>query len=346
MNDNDWVLVPGEGMGPFVLNTERLALESELAKADIELDSPEDEPTTAECEDGDIELTFDEAPPHHLRQIIVMDDRVVLNGEAIISRRPQELLDAWRISDGDTLWRRDAAWHTVNDPAATPIGTLQPATDKELLTNGTLWIPRLGIGLQLNRGEVECVVLRPLAHVPAEGNGSLTSSQRSLLSLPDLSEAFSTPPQPASWIAQWLYRGLAAALVISLGFLGLQSWKYQQQWNVAPVVEGEVIAVRPPPPANFPDEFTIAYQDLNGQAREVIFRPADVYVLREVGEKVAVRFLPEAPDQPLGPARVQDAAFLVYAPVAIGVFAVYLVLNVIVGIGTWVAGKSGRPDAV
>ena len=100
------------------------------------------------------------------------------------------------------------------------------------------------------------------------------------------------------------------------------------------MVQGKVIAVKPPD-VPFPQELTVAYRDQADQEHQVIFRPVDVYVVRELGELVEVRYLPEAPDQPLGPARFRDAAFLKYTPWGIGIVAAYLLLQVAVGTGAW-----------
>ena len=54
---------------------------------------------------------------------------------------------------------------------------------------------------------------------------------------------------------------------------------------------------------------------------------ADIYVPKAVGDTVDVRYLPEAPDAPLGPARVQDAAFLKFTPYFLVVVVGYLVLH-------------------
>jgi hypothetical protein len=128
--------------------------------------------------------------------------------------------------------------------------------------------------------------------------------------------------------------GLAAALV----WLFWTAIDYQRRWNAAPVVEGEIVSVDPPPPNPFPMKFTVAYRDQVGLDRTTVFERADIYA-NSVGDNVDVRYLPEAPDQPMGPARLNDAAFLKYVPWGIGIGAVYFVLQIVAGVAGLVMGR-------
>ncbi|HET6423682.1 MAG TPA: DUF3592 domain-containing protein [Planctomycetaceae bacterium] len=329
MNEDDWNVLPGHGLGPFEFDLDRDTIVERLEDADIKFDVAESEPALIELLDEEVVLTLSEESPHRLLQIEVLDDRVRVDGEVVIGRRPHELIDTWSVSDNDTRWRydpefRDPPTGTVSEPA-------EPVSDRQLLTNGTLWVLSKGLGLKLYQGEVEELLLRPQDFIPERGSGSLTEAQRELLSQRDLFTALEPPPLPGSRFVRVMQQVLTFALIAVLAGLFWQATQFQQRWNNSVEVEGTVIAVNPPPPETFPDEMTIEYADRSGKTHQVVWKRADVYITREVGEKVAVHYLEEAPDQPLGPARVRDASFLVYFPYGIGAVAIYLVL--ILGVG-------------
>lgn len=329
MDEDDWNLKPGHGMGPLELDLDREAILQRLRQSKIALDLDPADPTNIEFVDDEIILTFDAEDPHRLLQIEVTDDRVRVNGQPVINQRPHRLLDQWEIPDRETLWRRDPA---RNDPVT---GAVEPAVDslndQQRLINGTLWVLTYGIGLQLYRGDVESLLVRLPQHVPTHGSGPLTDRQRGLLDQSDLDDALEPPPPPGASLIAWLQRLLTLAAVIIVGVIFWQGVQFQQRWNNAIKVEGTVVAVQPPPPQFWPDELTVEYADQTGKTHQVVWKPADVYVTNAVGQTVDVHYLPEAPDQPLGPTRVRDAAFLVYLPYGIAVGVIYLVL--VFGIG-------------
>jgi hypothetical protein len=115
-----------------------------------------------------------------------------------------------------------------------------------------------------------------------------------------------------------------------MGMTVWQGFRYQVRWNAAPVVEGNVIDVKPPPPDPFPDEYTVEYADQAGNPYQALLKRNDVYVAPKIGEKIEIRYLPEQPDQPLGPARYRDAAFVKFVPIGIGVMASYCILQIII----------------
>jgi hypothetical protein len=156
--------------------------------------------------------------------------------------------------------------------------------------------------------------------------GPFTSEQRVLSEQPNLAELLVPPAPHGAWERSIVRGGLTLIFAAALGVLLWQALLYQQRWNDAPVVEGVVTAVSPPPPEPFPTEFTVDYQDQQGRPHQVLLRPADVYITRAVGDKVELRYLPEAPDEPLGPARYRDAAFLKFMPYGIGLGVAYLAL--------------------
>jgi hypothetical protein len=323
MSDDLWSVELGRGIGVIELGATRDEVACRLAEKNIVLEG-EAEDDRLWIEELDAELRFKTTQPPVLWEILVEDDRLRFASLSVIGKRLAEIVDLLGVSDAETLWRLER-----NDESGAENGALVPefpTTDNMLLDRGTLWIPTLGLGLGMAGGEITTVRLRKPEESPKRGLGPLTPAQRELSARQDLSGYLLRRGRPISRRASVVPGALGSALAAALALLFWEAIGYQRQWNNAPVVEGRVIAVKPPG-ATFPDEFTIAYRDLTGGEHQVVFKPADVYVLREVGEKVEVRFLPETPDQPLGPARVRDAAFLKYAPWGIGIVAVYLVLQ-------------------
>jgi len=325
MSDELWSIELGKGVGVIELGTTREAIAARLKEHKIELDL-EDEDDWLWVEEMNAELHFRTTEPRVLREIVIEDESVRLGPMEVIGKRLHEIVGFLQVADSETVWR---PWDDEIDEAKAN-KVLLP-TDEELLDGWTLWIGPLGLGLTMDRGRIDVVRLRKPEDAPREGPGSLTPAQRELSARPDLEEHLRRPlgglSRPASWAQRILGLALAAALVL----LFWQAVKYQQRWNNAAMVEGEVIAVDPPPPEPFPMKFTIAYKDQAGVERATVFERADIYV-NAVGEKVDVRYLPDAPDQPMGPARVRDAAFIKFVPWGIGVVGVYLVLQVVLSV--------------
>lgn len=343
MEDDDWQIVLGRGMGPLELDLDRESIVERLDAAEIEFDGPKEDPTYLELEDGDLELTFEEEEPHRLLQIIASDDRTLVNGQPVIDRRVQEVIDEWGIAADDTLWRLEPAYN--DDPRGSVEPPPTPVTDRELIINGTLWVKSYGVGLKVYRGEVEQIAIRMPIHVPAYGSGPLTDAQREILCQAELPNAFDAPTSAKKTLVGWLQTLLTVVCVIAIGIIAWQGVQFQQRWNNATMVEGTVVAVDPPPPATWPDTLTVEYADGDGKTHQVVWKPADVYTTREIGEKVQVHYLPEEPDKPMGPARVRDAAFLVYVPYGIAAAAIYLVLTVLLNVGFMIASRLVPADA-
>jgi hypothetical protein len=194
------------------------------------------------------------------------------------------------------------------------------------------------------RGEITTVRLRQPGESPRRGLGTFTAAQRELSARKDLPTYLIRRPVTSSTPGSWLQTVLAVGLAVALGLLVWQGVDYQRRWNAAPAVEGDVIDVKPPPPDPFPSEYTIAYRDQAGAAHRAVLKWADVYATPHVGEKLEIRYLPEAPDRPMGPARYRDAAFEKYIPWGIGIMATYCVLLIIIPVAGWMLRGRRRPD--
>ncbi|HEV7281429.1 MAG TPA: DUF3592 domain-containing protein [Pirellulaceae bacterium] len=334
---NPWAIEPGQGVGDWRLGASRDDVLRRLAERGIKSESEIDDGDLLIVDDLEVELKFGRS--QRLCEITAESERLTLAGHAVIGARLHEVVDRLRVDDSETLWTLEEQ----GDEEELDAVAAKPPTDEELISEGSLWIPRLGLGFDLWRGEVLCVRMRQPADVPPSGVGALTPSQRRLLAKPDLSNSLtdedSTPKRPPNRYQQVL----TIALMGAMGWLIWTAIDYQRKWSASPSVEGEVIAVEPPPPEPFPSEFTVAYH-VDGKEHRTVFGVADVYMTRAVGDKVDVRYLPDAPDQPMGPARVNDAAFLRFMPWGIGIFGAYLALQLLISIGSKLLPATARPE--
>ena len=323
-----WTIELAQGVGVIRLGDARQEVVRKLREARIDVEDDEED-RFLYVREMDTELTFKTTSPQTLLEIVVEDERVRLGPLPVIGERLHKVVDLLKVADAETVWRAEA-----DDDDQRPTDGNRPlVTDEILLDGGTLWIPSLGLGLGMVRGEICTVCLRQPGESPRRGDGELTLSQRELSARKDLPTYLVRPRGGAP--ASWWQTVLTFALFGAFGLLVWQAIDYQRRWNAAPVVQGDVMDVQPPPPDPFPTEYTIAYRDQAGTAHQVVLKRADVYLAPKVGENVEIRFLPESPDQPLGPARYRDIAVEKYVPIAIGILAIYLVILIIVPIAQW-----------
>lgn len=337
MKPEDWIVDPGVALGVIRLGATREELANSLTGIGVELDV-DDEDDWLYVPEMDTELHFKSTRPPALLEIVAEDERVRLGPLPVIGERLHKIVDLLQVPDAETVWRTHETADEERTDANRPI-----MTDNTLLDRGTLWIPSLGLGLGMVRGEITTVRLRKPEESPRRGYGMLTPAQRELSARNDLMTYLirRNSNGPSTWESRLLtILGFGVALMI--GMLVWQGIAYQGQWNSAPVVEGEVIGVEPPPPEPFPDEYTIDYRDSAGNSHQVVFKRNDVYVTPKIGEKVEIRFLPDAPDRPLGPARYRDAAFDRYLPLGIGVVAAYFISVLVVPVIGMFCRRLGR----
>lgn len=89
---------------------------------------------------------------------------------------------------------------------------------------------------------------------------------------------------------------------------------------------GAVIAIEQPTKNTGRPIYVVEYHDEKGGRHEARWTLGDLYVSPGLVQKLDVAYLPEAPDQPLGPARVQDVAFQKYCPLVIAAFLAYVMV--------------------
>ncbi len=323
MDQSHFTVDLGHGIGPLRLGDTREEVLRRLAEAAMPLADDDDD--WLYVDEMDTEIKFKSTTPPVLLEIIVEDERVRLGPLPVLGERLHKVVDLLQVSDTETVWRTHEQEDEERTSAERPI-----MTDKSLLDRGTLWIPALGLGLGMVRGEITTVRLRKPEESPRRGIGPLTPAQRELSARSDLPTYLIRPRSEIAAPNRWLQKILNLALFLAMGSIVFNGIAYQGRWNAATVVEGDVIDVKPPPPEPFPDEYTIDYRDQQGNPHQVIFKRNDVYVAPKIGEKIEIRYLPEAPDKPIGPARYRDAAFDKYMPLGIGLMAVYCILQIVI----------------
>jgi hypothetical protein len=321
-NSDLWSVDLGRGMGVIELGATPNQVLPALQAAKIDLDGDD------ELDDGwlyivdlDTNLHFKSTQPPVLLEIVVEDEHICLGPLPVIGQRLHTIVEQLQIPTSETLWRIENDNEERSSDGNQPI-----VTDEILLGSGTLWIPSLGLGLGLVRGEITTVRLRKAEESPRQGLGPLTQSQRELSARQDLPLYLVRARNPVSASTSRLQQLLLLAVFVAMGMTVWQAIRYQARWNAAPPVDGEVIDLKPPPPDPFPDEYTVEYQDQAGKKYRAALKRNDLYVTPKIGEKIEIRYLPEHPEQPLGPARYRDAAFEKFVPIGIGVAAAYWIL--------------------
>lgn len=324
VSQDRWNVELGQGLGEIKLELAQSEVLRRLEEAEIEFDAEEGD-REAFCPDMDMVLTFSQTHPPVLLQIAVRDDQLHFGSHDVIGRKLHEITSLLQVREEETVWR------TEEEPAdslpTTAPADLSPVSDEELLERGTLWIKPFGLGLRLWRGNIQEVILRIPQNSPAVGVAKLTAKQLELSQRADLSIHLQGANRPTTrgWF-RTLSGLICFGLIFGIVWLGMQ---YQRRWNDAPTVEAQVVAIRPNAPDQIATEFDVRYSDQNGVEHHATVGLADVIVPKAVGDTVELRYLPDNPDQPLGLGRVHDAAFVKFFPWAIGVFAGYLVLQVV-----------------
>jgi hypothetical protein len=345
MNNALWSVELGQGMGVLQLGATHDQVLKRLADAGIKLDEDDVEPDWIAVDDLDAELIFAASEPRLLREINADGERLRFGPKQVIGQRLHQVLDFLQVPEGETLWRA-TTYGELEAPQPATAEPEQAHSDLDLLRSGTLWIPPLGLGLEMHRGEVCRVRLRQPQDAPRTGIGPLTASQRALLAREDLADLLSYKIDDHTSGGSWYSTLLTLAFFAALALVVWRAIHYQQRWNATPIVQGEVIAVKPPPPNPFPDEFTVVYRDPAGQQHQAVLKRWETYGPHKTGEQVDLRFLPEDPGHPIGPSRIGDIAFETYLPWGIGMVGVYIALLTIGPLTAWLVRRvaAGKPS--
>ena len=322
MDPSFWEVDLGHGLGPLVLGTERDTVIVRLEEAKINVEPDDDDPAWLYVPEMEAELTFSRDEPRRLVQIVVEDERLHFGTLPVLGKRVHEIVELLNVPEAETLWRpgEDPAL-SLPDRDEQP---LEPASDEELLDAGTLWITTLGLGLGLWHGEIIAVYLRQPHNSPRRGIGQFLPRHAELSRSPDLRQRLTKPVLRAAGPPNWFGRLAGLAFVAAVAILIWRAVAYQQQWNSAPRVEGQIVAVKPPPPDPFPTEFTVAYQDQTGQPHQIVFDLPNVNDARHIGDKVDLCYLRDDPRQAMGFAASRDAAIEKFLPWGIGIIVAFI----------------------
>lgn len=327
-NDDFWSVELGVGMGPLVLGTDFESLRAVLQENRIDVNSltlnRSNEMAVPEI---GIHCLFSNTNPRTLIRIDVSDERLRFGSLPVIGKRAHEIVGLFKVPRKETLW----CDIENNDLASATSGTKSDITamSRELLARGTIWITGLGLGLKLRDGLVEIVHLCDPSQSPQAGNGLWTKEQQRLSEVRELPAA-STAPTARNRKSVSIFNVLIhVALVAALGTLVWWAVQLQQRWDAAIEVPATVVALNPPPPNPLPDKVTVSFKDVGGNEQRHTLGFMQFMMTPKMGDEVKVKFLPESPDQVLGPVAFRNVGFETAFPYGIGLLAIYSLLQLI-----------------
>jgi hypothetical protein len=274
----------------------------------------------------DTKLYFTAEPPYPLNLIEVSNERARFGTLKIMWDFPHNLFAS--VPSGSTLWFDDLS--QINPAFAQSTTSPRNPTDEQLLNGGTLWMKDLGVGFQLTRGKITTLYLCDPAILPQTGQGEFTGAQRHLSEKMQIA-SFKTPVARTPHAERVFKIGLMLLSLLVIAFFARRAWEEKKRWDNALEVQAEVIAVWPPPPEPFPSKFRVTYQDRVGKSHEIDLGESDVYGTPQLGDKVALRYLPDYPQTALGPIKFRDIAFDQFVPYLLVIIGVYLVLHLASG---------------
>lgn len=319
-----WKVEPGFAIGVFHLGMPRDEILQVLKDKNLDWE-PLAGGESIYVLEMDIKLHFRAEPPFHLNLIEVSNERARFGNLKIMWGFPHDLFAS--IPSSGTLWFDDLA--QINHTLTKSTHRKNP-TDEQLLNDGTLWMKDLGVGFELTRGKITTLYLCDPAHLPPTGFGEFTGAQRHLSERMQL-DSYRKPVVKYPPAERAFKVGLLLIAMLVIAFLGRRYFEEKQRWNDAPEVEAEVVDVWPAPPDPFPSRFRLSFQDQSGKSHEVDVGDRDVYGTPQVGDKVALRYLPESPQTALGPIRSRDVAFDHFVPYFLATIGAYFVLYIASG---------------
>ncbi len=324
MKDEFWSVELFVGMGPLELGAEYSHVLQVLRDHRIDVDRLiADRAGNLSVSEIQTHLHFSQTSPRTLARIDVDDERLRFGSLSVIGKRVHEIVGIFKLSRKKTLWCSDETSGELWDPVSKHDTA---AHSRDLLARGTLWIPHLGLGLTLREGLVVTVHLCDPVHAPRVGTGSWTKEQQMLSEVRELPAVSASPITRKS--GSRLLPMVHLAFVASMGVLIGWSLHMQRRWDAAPDVPAVVVALDPPPPAIFAEDITLSFDDSSGVERRTTLGHMQFLNSPKLGDEFNIRYLPEAPESPLGPVGFRDVGFDTAVPYGVGIFAIYAVLNV------------------
>jgi hypothetical protein len=321
-----WSVELGTGMGPLVLGADFEQLSKALAEHNVERDRLTlDGLGKVSVPAIGTQFVFSRERPLTLVRIDVSDERLRFGSLDVIGKRAHEIVGLFKVPRKETLW-----CNVDPEEAKSTYPELKSSVGhgRELLSSGTIWLTRLGLGLTLRDGLVATVHLCDPAHSPQHGSGPWTKEQQRLSEVREL-PTISTTPRNQNRKPTLI--GLIHLLLFgSLGILIWWAFQVQQKWDSAIEVSAVVVAVDPPAPNPLPNDITVRFQDATGKERQETLGYLQFLTTPKMGDEVQVRYLSESPDEVLGPVAARDAGYATAFPIGMGILAVYFILLLIV----------------
>ncbi len=325
-SDAFWSVDLGVGMGPLVLGTAYDALLEVLREHRVDVDRLTlDRSGIVPLSEIGIQLIFSQANPRTLVRIDVSDERLRFGSLVVIGKRAHEIVGLFKVPRKETLWHSIETEDEISDLVSTGKTTAQ---SRELLARGTIWISGLGLGFTLRDGLVATVHLCAPAQSPRSGSGPWTKEQQLLSEVRELPAASLTTVKSKG--KSILSAPLHLMLICSIGVLIWWAIQLQRRWDAAIEVPAVVVALDPPPPSVLPSTVTVSFSDAGGNEHRETLGHMQFLTPPKLGDEVNVRFLPESPDNILGPVAVRDVGFDTAFPYGIGILAVYTILQLAV----------------
>ncbi len=323
LSEDFWLVEIGRGMGPLSFGMTRSQVVGCLNENGLaDGVDPLDEDPEVYVKAIETMIAFTSKRPQVLMRLDVDDDRVNFAKWDIINKPIHKVVRLFKSQPTDTLWC-DYFEEDEQAIASRDGDGRTTAADAELMRSGTLWLPALGLGFSLDQGLVATVHICDPKHAPKYGSGAWNVPQQKM------SETGIIPrPMPRAVKPSFARPILNIVAVLALGILAWRAITLQLRWNAAPDVPAIVVAVDPPPPEPFGNTFTVKYADPSGQQQQVVLDRMQFYVAPKLDEQVKIRFLPEAPDKPLGPNRIGDVGLNLAIPYACVIGMIYCVLQV------------------
>lgn len=321
-----WSVELGVGMGPLVLGADFEQLSKALAEHNVERDRLTlDGSGKVHVPAIGTQFVFSRERPMALVRIDVSDERLRFGSLDVIGKRVHEIVGLFKVPRRETLW-----CNVDHEDAKSTHPELKSSVEhsRELLSSGTIWLTRLGLGLTLRDGLVATVHLCDPADSPQHGSGPWTKEQQRLSEVREL-PAISTTPRNQNR-KPTLIGLIHLVLFGSLGALIWWAFQVQQKWDSAIEVSAVVVALDPPAPNPLPSNITVRFQDADGIERQKTLGYLQFMTTPKLDDEVQVRYLAEAPDEVLGPVAARDVGFARAFPIGIGIFAVYFILLLIV----------------
>lgn len=328
-NDEFWSVELGARMGPLVLGTEYEQLLQVMRDRGIDVDRLRlDGSGILSVPEIDTQFKFSETFPKTLVRIDVQDARLRFGPLAVIGKRVHEIIGMFKVSRKQTLW---CSVESNAESGGNDAGGNTNEQSRRLLASGTIWIPGLGLGLTLLDGLVAIVHLCNPADAPRSGTGIWTKEQQMLSEvreIPEASLAASSRKGNRSRkliLSAMLHLGLVAAILILI----LWAMQLQRRWDAATEVPAVVVAMDPSPPHPLPNDITVSFNDSSSVERRQVLGYRQFEASPKLGDEINVRYLPDAPDNVLGPVAARDIGFESALPCGIGILAIYSVLHLI-----------------